>query len=408
MTDSPWHLRSSVVLSLALAAGTAAADPAVTAPRLTRKCEQLRSIRGDAVVEQAPFTPAKLRRLGPPTVRYGFAPGGDAVLYADSDVSALYVVPLATGEPRRLTPDGHTVSNWWPDPKDAGRLVYQDLKPGSLQGTFYSVSLATPDEPRPSEDVAEARLKPLRELLRRHGHTSVQYGTSSVDLWFVSEGLGVAGVGEVAEDQQLFAVDLHAGKLRPLMLPSMRNIWWPTPLDSQRIVFQARDRHLYVSNLRTGELQCASADLGEGFEISPFLATSSDGRWLAYVAMRFAARPRAPFEIHIVDLKEGVDRRVAQGKAEDVFPMGLRETGQLALMTRVGTGEEGSAVFYTLGPNAPPVRRAEPQPQVGNAYASPDGKRLLFSRGPARNPLATVPESLPPPKAKMGLYVLDL
>jgi hypothetical protein len=88
--------------------------------------------------------------------------------------------------------------------------------------------------------------------------------------------------------------------------------------------------------------------------------------------------------------------------------MGLRETGQLALMTRVGSGEESAATFYSLGPNAPPVRRAEQQPQVGNAYASPDGKRLLFSRGSARNPFTSPPESLPPPKDKTGLYVLDL
>jgi hypothetical protein len=416
MIDSMWRLRSAVALSLTLAVGSAAAGPAATSPRLTRRCEQLLSIHSDAVVEQAQFTPAKLRRVGPSTVRFGFVPGGDVVLYADSEVSALYAVPLATGEPRRLSSDGQMVANWWPDPKDPGRVVYQTLKPGEIRGDFYSVSLSTPEVPSPSKDVAEARLAPFREILGQHGHRSVQYGSSSVDLWFVSDSFAVAGIGTVAEDQQLFAVDLHAGKLRPLMLPSMRVIWSPFPLAGQRIVFQARDKHLYVSDLRTGELQCASTQPDEGFEISSFLATSRDGRWLAYVAMRFAARPEAPFEVHIVDLVEGIDRLVAQGKAQDVFPTLLREKGQLELMTRIGTGEKFAAVLYTLGPNTPPVRRTEPQPQVPNVLASPDGKRLIFSRGLAKNPFA-LPLQAPPPREPpapqapvpgTGLYVLEL
>ena len=222
-----------------------------------------------------------------------FSPAGDSIAFVrETELERyIYILRLAGGEPRQLSPGGHNIRRlaWG---HDGHTLIFWSDREGS---GLWRLSIAT-GEAEPIPGVGEGASDP--SVARLSGR-----------LVFT----------QVLLDQNLYRVDLRSRVKTPLRLPSAstrRDVQGDISPDSSRIAFVSTRGG--TAEIWTTQLDgSAPAQLTDLRTACRHPRWSPDGRSIAFAASQPGTRRH---HIYVVDASSGLVRRLTSGSSNDGWP----------------------------------------------------------------------------------------
>lgn len=259
--------------------------------------------------------------------------------------------------------------------------------------------LATAEQPlhRAGPDTAPwfaAAFTPPQSRSERARRVLAENGYRNVDVLPVGEDRAVVELGNAAEAMRLYALDLAEGELTPMTGADFHPLWTPKEINDHQVVFNGRDGHVYLADLRARTLQCATVQSPAGLLWNAFLAASSDGVQVAYTrqAPGAASAERAPsagrMELRIADLRTRRDLLIATVEHSNTIVFAaVPHTHHFVALVRF-EGADNRAALFLLDAERGAIRLTPDIPRMGNMAVSPDGRTVAFER---RAPVRSIP-----------------
>ncbi len=314
---------------------------------------------------------AEKRRLtSMPAGNYGdntpaFSPDGKTLAFIRwtniNGVGEIYLLPVAGGEPRRLTSDNRRVSGlaWMPDGRE---IIYSSNLGGSFGLWRIPVSGGTP------EQVTAAGSSVISPAIARQGNRMAYVQLKGdADIW-------------------RFEVKGHTGsKSTPVkfIASTLQDLSQQYSADGQRIVFisdRSGSREIWVCQSDgTNPVQVTSLGL-------PFIGTprwSPDGRQIAFDYISEGDR-----NIHLIGASGGNPRRLTPEASNDVRPSWSRDGKWIYF----GSDRTGNWQVWKAPAEGGPSVQVTKQ-GGGEAFESPDGKFVYYTKGRGLTSLWRIPSA---------------
>jgi hypothetical protein len=225
----------------------------------------------------------------------------------------------------------------------------------------------------PDDRISDA---PFQAFLKAQGHLPETVLPLTTTLAVTME-------GAPAEVTTLAAIDLAAHTLEQITPDKLYLIWNPQRVDDHSVAFIARDRRMYIADLQTRELRCASIEVPGQDPISSLFATTADGHHLLYAALAAGtwADQARTYALHLVDLNADTDTTVAT--VNDAYTIVPVAAGQRAIfIVQVDYHARGTMAFYALDANTGAITRVTRELRGwSNIAVAPDGSRVASSQG---------------------------
>ena len=294
----------------------------------------------------------------PPAASYGdecpaFSPDGKSLAFGRTlgfGAKDIYIVPVAGGEPRRITFDNaQTFGLTWT--ADGREIVFSALRNGGINLWRVPVAGGVPTRVEVS---AQSLYHPV---ISRQGNrlAATQILSADSDIWRVQI---ASPTGQKAAPAKLIASTKHDNN--PQYSP-----------DGQQIVFSSRrsgSQEIWVCD-REGRNSIQLTNMGVLYNDNPHW--SPDGRQIAFACLLEGNR-----DIYVISANGGNPRRLTAEPAEEICPSWSRE-GQWIYF---GSSRSGSMQIWKMpagGGTAVQVTR-----QGGfKGVESPDGKYFYYTKG---------------------------
>jgi Tol biopolymer transport system component/DNA-binding winged helix-turn-helix (wHTH) protein len=288
-----------------------------------------------------------------------FSPDGKWLAFTRSprwSTDDLYVIPLAGGEPKRLTFDNMTINGltWTPD----SREIIFDSRRGGSSRHLWRVA-ATGGSPERVETIGADVLSPA---LSPQGHRLAYTQTlDDINIWRIE----LDAAGKAKSQTELIASTF--GDHGPDYSP-----------DGQKIVFtsgRSGNNAIWVCE-SDGSKPRLLHSCGPYVTGTP--RWSPDGRWIAFDSRSCAAGANGNPDIYLLSADGGQPTRLTTDAAEDVAPSWSRDSRWIYFSSNRG----GSMQIWKM-----PVAGGQPTQiteQGGfEGFESFDGKYLYFTKGRA-------------------------
>ena len=286
-----------------------------------------------------------------------------------SGASDLYVMPVGGGEPRRLTSDGVWIYSpvWTPDGRE---IVFSSNRSGG-QNLWRIPALG--GKPKRLDFVQGEVRSTAFATLGQDKSVRMAYSTSVFD-------------------DNVWRLDLtHGDKPKPVVA-SMARDWSPqfSP-DGNRMAFSS-DRsgsfEIWVSRA-DGSLPVQLTSFGAGIVESP--RWSPDGKRIAFAALvdtnSANFTPRINRHVYVVEADGGIPRRLTSDPAEEARPS-FSQDGRWIYFRSDHSGTQQIWKTSTDG-GAAPIQVTHTS--GFEAFESPDGKLLYFTKGRTQAGLWSMP-----------------
>jgi Tol biopolymer transport system component/DNA-binding winged helix-turn-helix (wHTH) protein len=296
-----------------------------------------------------------------------FSPDGKWLAFTRSprwSTDDLCVMPLAGGEPRRLTFDNMTINGltWTPD----SREIIFDSRRGGSSRHLWRVA-ATGGSPERVETIGADVLSPA---LSPHGQRLAYTQTlDDINIWRIE----LDAAGKAKSQTELIASTF--GDHGPDYSP-----------DGQKIVFtsgRSGNNAIWVCE-SDGSKPRLLHSCGPYVTGTP--RWSPDGRWIAFDSRSCAAGANGNPDVYLLSADGGQPARLTTDEAEDVAPSWSRDSRWIYFSSNRG----GSMQIWKM-----PVAGGQPTQiteQGGfEGFESFDGKHLYFTKGRAVPGLWRVP-----------------
>ena len=276
-----------------------------------------------------------------------FSPAGDSVAFVrETELeNHIYILSLAGGEPRRLSPGSHTVRRlaWGPD---GHTLIFWSDRDGS---GLWRLTIAT-GEAEPIPGVGEGAGDPS-----------------------VSRLTGRLAFTQVLLDQNLYRIALRSPAKEPVRLLSAS-----TRRDMQGDISPDRSRIAFVSTRSgTAEIWTSQIDGSAPVQLTDLQTAcrhprwSPDGRFLAFAASEPGIRRQ---HVYVVDASSGLLRRLTSGSSNDNWPTWSHD----GLWVYYSSDNGGVREIWKAPISGGPVMQVTNGGGV-KAWASSDGRFLYYS-----------------------------
>jgi len=305
-------------------------------------------------------TGEKRRVTSPPATTIGdlspvFAPDGKTLAFVrvnSAVVEDLYVMPVAGGEPMRLTFDHSPISDltWTPDGRE---VVYTTSRHG-VQGLWRIP--ATGGQPKYLAESGQNVCCP--NFARHGGRLAYVQSTTDANIWRLDLAAARSPNKQAASTKRLIASTLHEGT--PQYAP-----------DGKRIVFvstRSGSEEIWVCGSEGEHPTQLTAFRG------PLAGTprwSPDGRQIV-----FDCRPDGNADIFVINSEGGRPRRLTSEPTEEIVPSWSRD-GRWIYFCSTRTGQTQIWKMPSAGGAATQMTK-----QGGHeAFESPDGRWRYYTKG---------------------------
>jgi len=314
-----------------------------------------------------------------------FSPDGKRLAFVRAprwSTDDLYVLPLAGGEPRRLTFDNLTITGlaWTPDSRE---IMFTSRRGGSTRHLWrVAADGGTPERvDTVGADVLSPALSPQGNRL------AYTQAFDDINIWRIE----LDAVGKVKAQRELIASTFsdHGPDYSP---------------DGRQIVF-ASGRSGYNA------IWVCESDGSKPrllYSCGPYVTGSPrwspDGRWIVFDSRSCVAGANGNPDIYLISADGGQPRRLTDGPAEDVVPSWTRDGRWIYF----GSNRGGNMQIWKL-----PVAGGQPvqiTTQGGyEAFESTDGQYLYYTKGRGlaglwRMPVAGGKEELVTDHHQAGLW----
>jgi len=286
-----------------------------------------------------------------------FSPDGKMLAFVREtrwSIDDLYVMPLAGGEPKRLTFEGLTILGlaWTPDSRE---VLFTSRRGGSIRHLWRVA--AAGGTPERVETVGNDVLSPAFSL---QGHRlAYTQALDDINIWRIE----LDAAGRAKSQTELIASTFwdHGPDYSP---------------DGKKIVFasgRSGNAGIWVCESDGSKPRLLHAC---GPHVSGTPRWSPDGRWIVFDSRACAADVNGNPDIYLLSADGGQPRRLTTDEAEDVVPSWSHD-GQWIYFASNRGGSMQVWKVPVAGGAAVQVTR-----QGGfESYESPDGKFLYYTKG---------------------------
>ncbi len=266
----------------------------------------------------------------------------------------LYVLPLAGGEPRRLTFDNLTITGltWTPDSRE---IMFTSRRGGSTRHLWRVA--ATGGAPERVDTVGADVLSPALSL--QGNRLAYTQALDDINIWRFE----LDAAGRVKAQTQLIASTFwdHGPDYSP---------------DGQQIVFvsdRSGSNGIWVSESDGSKSQLLHAC---GPYVTGTPRWSPDGRWIVFDSRSCIAGASGNPDVYLIGADGGQPRRFTTEEAEDVVPSWSRD----GRWVHFGSTRSGSMQVWKAPIAGGPAMQVTKQGGF-ESYESPDGKHLYYTKG---------------------------